>query len=388
MKILFVLENYVPHIGGVELVFKTLAENLAKEHDISIITHKLKNTKKFEVINGVKIYRVSCLQNRYLFSFLAIPKTLRLAKKADIIHTTTYNGAVPARFAAKLLGKPSIITVHEVMGNKWKSLTGMNFLNAQLHKFLEYLVISLKFDSFVCVSKSTQTDLYKNKERSVVVYNAVDYNHFNPDKYDSKKIRNLLKLEEDFVYLTYGRPGISKGIEYAVKAVPLISEKIKDSKLLLILSKDKAYKKGYDSIISLIKTLKIEEKVIISDPVGYNELPSCIKAADCVVVPSLTEGFGFTVAESCAMQKPVVATNTTSIPEVISGKFVLVEPKSPEAIGEGIVKVYHKKYNQTKLKKFLIKDNIEGYLKVYRGLIKDKSSFDECSGQLNFSGTN
>jgi len=25
---------------------------------------------------------------------------------------------------------------------------------------------------------------------------------------------------------------------------------------------------------------------------------------------------------------------------------------------------------------------------VYRGLIKDKSSFDECSGQLNFSGTN
>src|SRR3989339_1156108 len=98
MKILFVLENYVPHIGGVELVFKTLAENLAKEHDISIITHKLKNTKKFEEINGVKIYRVSCLQNRYLFSFLAIPKTLRLAKKADIIHTTTYNGAVPARF--------------------------------------------------------------------------------------------------------------------------------------------------------------------------------------------------------------------------------------------------------------------------------------------------
>ena len=26
MKILFVLENYLPHIGGVEIVFKNLAE--------------------------------------------------------------------------------------------------------------------------------------------------------------------------------------------------------------------------------------------------------------------------------------------------------------------------------------------------------------------------
>ena len=47
MKILFVLENYIPHIGGVEVVFKNLAEGLVKlGHDVFLITHRLKGTKK------------------------------------------------------------------------------------------------------------------------------------------------------------------------------------------------------------------------------------------------------------------------------------------------------------------------------------------------------
>ena len=42
MKILFVIENYPPHIGGVEALFKNLAEGLAKKHEVTIITHKPK----------------------------------------------------------------------------------------------------------------------------------------------------------------------------------------------------------------------------------------------------------------------------------------------------------------------------------------------------------
>ena len=361
MKIVFVLENYIPHIGGVEVVFKTLAENLAKKHDVSIVTHRLKGTKKYEVIKDVKVHRVSCFKNRYLFSFLAIPKVLSLAKKADIIHTTTYNGAVPARLAAKLLGKPSLITVHEVMGKRWRSLTGMNLFSAKLHEFLEYLVISLRFDRFVCVSRSTQKNLYKNKKRSLVIYNAVDYGHFNPAKHKKRP-------KKTFTYLTYGRPGISKGIEYVVKAVPLVD--IKGSKLMLILSKDKAYRKRYGYIVGLIRKLKIEDKVILHDPVSYKELPSYIRSADCVIVPSLTEGFGFTVAESCAMGIPVVASNTTSIPEVISGKYLLVRPRSPKEIAQAIKKVHKKQYKTSKPKRFLIKDNVDCYLKVYRELTR------------------
>ena len=94
MNILFVLENYLPHIGGAEVVFMNLCESLVKRgHNVDIVTHQMKNSKKFEIINGVNIHRVNCFYSRYLFSFFSIPKVLQLANQSDLIHTTTFNGA-------------------------------------------------------------------------------------------------------------------------------------------------------------------------------------------------------------------------------------------------------------------------------------------------------
>lgn len=372
MNLLFVIENYLPHIGGVEIVFKNLSEGLAKlGHDVSIITHRLKGTKKFEVINGVKVYRVNCFRSRYWFTFLAIPKVLKLAKKADVIHTTTFNGAFPAWIAAKLLRKPIIITVHEVWISKWDKLTEMGWLNAKIHSLLERVIYLLNFDEYVCVSNSTKEQLKEvgiKESKIKVIYNGVDYKHWNPRNYNGRKIRTKLGLDKNFVYLFTGRPGISKGLDYLIKAVPLISKEIPNSKLITIVSKDKAYEKRYKEMISLIKELKMEDKVIIHDSVSYKELPNYVKAADCVVVPSLSEGFGFAAAEACAMNKPVVASNTTSLPEVVSRRYVLVKPRSSVDIAKGVERVYKNKVVKTKLKKFRLEGNIKNYIKVYKKL--------------------
>jgi glycosyltransferase involved in cell wall biosynthesis len=374
MKVLFVLENYVPHIGGVETVFRNLAEGLAgKGHIIDVVTHLIKGTKKFEVINGVKVHRVSCLGSRYFFTFLAVPKAVSLARKADIIHTTTFNGAPPAWLASKLTGKKCVITVHEVWLNQWDKLADMSWLGKRLHNFLERMIYLLPYDYYVCVSNSTRTQLLairKGKKNSSVIYNGVDYNHLNPRKYSGKKIRKRFGLQKKFVYLFFGRPGVSKGVEYLIQAVPLISQKIANSKLMLILSRDKAYRKRYNYIISLIKKLKISEKIILLEPRPHKELPNFIKVADCVVLPSLAEGFGYQVIEAAEMQKPIVATNTTSIPEVIYGNYVLIKPKSPEAIATGVELVYKGKTTKAKRKTFTIEANISNYLKVYEGLLK------------------
>jgi glycosyltransferase involved in cell wall biosynthesis len=93
--------------------------------------------------------------------------------------------------------------------------------------------------------------------------------------------------------------------------------------------------------------------------------------ADCVIIPSLAEGFGFSAAEACAMNKPVVVSNTTSLPEVVSGKYVLVKPKNHEAIAKGIEMVYNNKTLNKTLKKFLLKDNINNYLKIYKEFLKN-----------------
>ena len=92
MKILFVCENYYPHYGGAEVVFKNLAEGLVKAgHKVLVLTHQLRNTAVREMVSDVSVQRIPSWHSRYVFSFTAIPSVLREARNADIIQTTTFN---------------------------------------------------------------------------------------------------------------------------------------------------------------------------------------------------------------------------------------------------------------------------------------------------------
>jgi len=379
MKILFVLENYIPHIGGVEVLFKNLSEGLVKQgHDVAIVTHRLKGTKKREVINGVKVRRISCFNSRYWFTFLSIPVLLKEAKNADIIHATMFNAAFPAWLAARVRKKPCILTITEVwigLWSLWSKLGEMGWLSAKAHDALERVIYLLPYDRYACISKSTQKKLLLigiKKNKTEVIYPGIDYNLFNPKKYSMQKIRKKLGLKNNFVYMFYGRPGVSKGLEYLLRAVPTIAKKIPGSKLLAIVSRDKAYQKRYALMLRLIKELKIRDKIMLLNPVPWKELPYYLKAANCVIVPSLTEGFGLTAAEACAMQKPVVASNTTSLPEVVSGKYVLVKPQNSEEIAKGVEAVYNKRVKGRGKKIFRWSDNIKRHLEIYRELQKIK----------------
>jgi glycosyltransferase involved in cell wall biosynthesis len=376
MKIVFVLENYIPHIGGVEILFKYICESFAKNNEVIVVTHRFKDTKKEETINGVKVIRINvpAIGARYFFTFFALPTLLRVCKDADIIHTTTYNGAPPASFISRLYKKPSAITIHEVIGENWAKLLEMSWLEGKLHQFLEWLVVNLKFDKYVCVSNSTKNDFEKanKRKKGTVIYNGIDYDFWNPKNYDGNKVRKALEVDKNFVCFFYGRPGPSKGFEFLVQAMPKIIKSLPKAKLVAILSKDKAYERRYNKIIKMISDLGITDSVKILAPVKREELPNYVDAADCVVVPSLTEGFGFTVGESCAMGKPVVTCNTTSIPEVVSGEHIMVKPRSPEGIADAVLKVYHKKTTKKPLKKFTWEECISNYKKLYKEMIKNK----------------
>lgn len=367
MNILFVLEYYPPHVGGVETVFENICQGLTNRgHDVTVVTSKLRGTRNFETVNNVKIYRVA-VPNRYVFTLLSIPKVYKLAGEADLIHTTTYNGAFPAWSVSKLRGKKCVITVHEVLGSSWKELEGMNWFTSGLHKFLEKLVISLPFDKYACVSKNTYDSLsmaIARDDRLEVIYNAVDGDLFNPEKADRDKIRGKLGVSSCFLYTYYGRPGISKGVEYLIQAVPLISQKLPGSKLLLILAKDPEDR--YENIQNMIKDLNIKDNIILMDPVTRFELPDYIAASDCVVVPSLSEGFGFVAAEACSMGKPVVASDVGALPEVIYGTHVFVEPRNPAAIAEGVERTYKGEGDYKEKRVFSWDDCVENYLKVYQ----------------------
>jgi D-inositol-3-phosphate glycosyltransferase len=381
MRILFVLENYYPNIGGAEVLFKNLCEGLAgKGNNVTVITTLLPGTQQKEVLNGVNIVRVRtpAKASRYWFTFMAIPLSIKLAGRSEIVHTTTYNGAFPAWLAARLRGKKCLITVLEIIGKHWKEMAGMGTIKASLHEFLERVIIALPFDLYCAISRYTAECIKLcgvKSEMISVVYPGIDYQLFDPEKADGRSIRNKLGIHEEYVYMYYGRPGISKGVEYLVEAVPLISEKLKYSKLLMLLAREPV--EGYRNILDIICRLQLKEKVMIVDPVPRDQLPSYIAAADCIIVPSLSEGFGFSAAEACAMEKPVVLSNVASLPEVASGKYALIEPGSPQAIALGVEAVYNNKTKLGEKKLFEWSYCVDAYEKIYSRLsrvIKETAS--------------
>ncbi len=56
------------------------------------------------------------------------------------------------------------------------------------------------------------------------------------------------------------------------------------------------------------------------------------EGALALVFPSLYEGFGFPVLEAMTCGTPVIASNTSSLPELVGSAGLLVDPLSVEAI--------------------------------------------------------
>jgi glycosyltransferase involved in cell wall biosynthesis len=69
------------------------------------------------------------------------------------------------------------------------------------------------------------------------------------------------------------------------------------------------------------------------------ELFCCYKSASVFVFPSLYEGFGLPPLEAMSFGLPVVSSNRTAIPEVLGQAALYVNPESPEAMADGIMKV-------------------------------------------------
>ncbi len=378
MKILFICENYYPHHGGAEVLFKNLAEGLvARGHNVSLLTRRLHNTAAQENITGVQVRRLSALNSRYVFSFSAFPRALKLAKTAEIIQTTTFNGAFPAWLAARLRGKPVILTVHEVWVGKWAEITGFGWLKSKVHDWLERCIYWLPFDHYVCVSQATKKDLRQRKipeEKISVIHNGLDYGFWNPRLVKAAEIRFLRKklgLQDKFVYLAWGRPGPSKGFEYFLQAVPEIARCRPQSVGLLMLSSVDKYPQKYAQLLQLTKQINMPENLRIISSLPQEELRTHIAMADCVVVPSTAEGFGYTAVEAMAMKKPLIVSDAGALPEIVGGQFQIFRRKDVHDLAEKVVKAVKGEFNRKEPAIFEWKRCVEGYVGVYGKFFKN-----------------
>ncbi len=366
MKLLFVLEHFYPYIGGAEHLFTELTKILVKEgYSVTVVTTRYDRTlPASEVFNGVRIFRVRCF-NRYLFTFFSLPCILRQARRFDLIHTTTYNAALPARLAGNLLGKPVVVTFHEVWGKLWMQLPFVKWWQKKGYYLFERVVLRLSFHRYIAVSKYTENCLKQAgipTDRIATIYNGLDYTSFKPYRHTSPSI---------FTYTYFGRLGISKGLDILLPAAQKFRMKHPESKLQLILPRKP--EKIFNQIQGLIYQLKLEDHVILLQDLPKQQLYKTLCNSSCVVIPSYSEGFCFAAAETVALGVPIISSQKGALKEVVSGRFLPIAPLNSKALCEALVKAANGEWKELPFKFFSIKKTVEQHLKLYRYLLKQDS---------------
>ncbi|MDX1477020.1 MAG: glycosyltransferase family 4 protein [Saprospiraceae bacterium] len=365
LTILFVLEHYHPLVGGVETLFKALIDALdAHGHRCTVLTTWPGGAvPRHESHGNVEVVRIR-VWNRYLFTLLALFPILRRLKGCDLVHTTSYNAAIPAFIATRFVRRRVIITFHEVWGRLWFRLPLISWPSKLGHYLFEQLLVRLPFDRFIAVSRSTANRLRVSgvsERRITVIYPGIDYGEF-------AHVVPAMRDQGLFLYTYFGRLGLSKGLDLLLQAALRISRDLPDSRLQLILPRSPRY--FYRWVMRFIEKHQLEQHVVVMHHLPFVRLKQVIKASDCVVIPSHSEGFCFVAAESIALGTPVISSQRAALQEVVSGTYLDIAQLTPDGIADAVEAAHAGQWKHTPLRQFPLTKTISGYLNLYQDLIE------------------
>lgn len=191
-----------------------------------------------------------------------------------------------------------------------------------------------------------------NSNKIKVIPNILDTNHFKPIKKEHSNYFNILHV---------GRFERAKGIETLIETFILIAKKYSDIYLTCV-----GNPRGPSLEKCQHRLLKegLNERVVFTGYITYDELPAYYSQCDLVVVPSeIYESFSYTVAQGMACGKPVIASNIGGIPETINnGKAgILFEPGNIGDLTEKIEFLYHNGHKRKTIAKKARKHVLENY---------------------------
>jgi len=110
-----------------------------------------------------------------------------------------------------------------------------------------------------------------------------------------------------------------------------------------------------NSIKTVVENSFVKNDIVLAGRVNNEELRLLTGSSWCLVFVPIFEGFGLPPVEAMQCEVPVIASNITSIPEIVGDAALLVNPYNIEEIKDAMVTIY----NNHSLREMLIqKGNI------------------------------
>ena len=267
---------------------------------------------------------------RILWEQFALPIALR-RWRADLLHA-------PAYVAPLSSPCPSVVTFHDLSFYLLPSA-----FNRQNRMYLQTFSrwAARRARRFIAVSESTRRDLVRllgvSPDDVDVIYNGVDEQfHPEPDVRRVERFRQEKGLPERFVF-SLGTLEPRKNLTGLLRAYA--EARRQGVTEPLVVAGGRGW--GDEPILRLVDELGVRPFVRLAGFVSTDEQPLWYNAATLFAYPSRYEGFGLPVAEAMACGTPVVASNRSSLPEVVGDAGILADPDDSSALASALAKVLH-----------------------------------------------
>jgi len=255
---------------------------------------------------------------------------------------------VPFHRVPLMMPQPYVVTIHDLSSVFYDDATGM------LHA-LRVFRLKRGLDRaarIIAVSGATQRDVVNlvppAADRVRLIYNAPDPQFLergksgDPASAARDRHRILERYQIRYPFLLYAgsiRP--QKNIPRLIEAFAVVRQKMEDHggyrDLRLIIIGDDISR--YPNVRRAVIQSRVEHAVRFLGFVPLDTLRVFHELATAFVFPSLYEGFGLPPLEAMASGTPVIASQVSSLPEVMGGAAMLVNPENVFDIARGITEV-------------------------------------------------
>jgi len=263
---------------------------------------------------------------------ISIPFDLH-RQRLDVVH-------IPHHEAPFFTPSKLVVTIHDCVHLLFPQEDSSNFGNYRSYLRTKRVVHAAQH--LLAVSRSTKDDLINIFElpdsKISVVHNALDERFaFTHTPGERKQVLERYQLKDPFV-LYSGKIRPHKNVHRLIEAFAVLKNELGDSdrykNLKLIIIGDELSKHQYLRL-TVIRS-GAQQDVRFFGFVPYPILRVFYQSAELFAFPSLYEGFGLPPLEAMANRAPVLASNTSSLPEVLEDAAVLVNPENVFDIARGM----------------------------------------------------